>query len=212
MARRHRRRTSLRKPASAFAPGVGGSGRTRSWEALSTAVTPEPIATQFPTLAFAAAGFDIRFVTLIPGNVLRGTVTVQRIVGHVACYFDVDQIAAAGGQDSAFIAAQIQLVPLANAAIQDASVLSPINSADLESNRILWRRLYTPLLQPTGGLLSVNRLMGQHQPTEVDIKVQRRFDRALFALIFVVASTSSDVTLSRIGLDLRGLFLAADGI
>lgn len=173
---------------------------------------PDPIATQFPTLAFTAAGNDIRFVTLIPQNILRGTVTIQRIVGSVACYFDVDQVGLAGGQASAFISAQIQLVPIANGAIQDASVLSPVNSADLESNRILWRRTYTPLLQISGGLLGVNRMMSQIQPTEVDVKVQRRFDRALFALIFVVASANSDVTLQRVGIELRGLFLAPDGV
>lgn len=213
MARRGRRTRTLRKPASAFAAGVGSGGRTLAWEALDTNQRPVFLVTQFPNLAFTAGGFDIRYTVLVPVNLLRGAVTVVRIRGQVVCYFDQLIIAGTNGDNAAFIAMQIQLVPIANGVIQDTMVKSPLNAADLESNAIMWRRSYTPAFSNANGeLIDGQRVFHQHQVTELDVKVQRRFDRANFALIMVVATDGAADSVHRCGLDVRALFKAPDGL
>ncbi len=212
MARFRRKPRGIGKPASAFAGGTGSTGRTLAWEALTTTETPATADNQFNNLAFVAGVFSIKYQVLVPVNLVRGALTVVRIRGSMATYFDAVGMGASGSEDEAFVSSAIMLTPIGNGVIQDVDVLNPLNSADLESNRILWRRTYTPFLTGDGGVLASNRMHHQKQPTEIDVKVKRRFDRANWALIWVIAISTSALLETRIGVNLRGLFLAPDGV
>ncbi len=183
-----------------------------SWEALTTTQTPVTADVQFNVLAFVAGIFSVKYLVLMPENLTRGTVTLMRIRGSFTSYFQVIGLASAGASAEAFIAASIQLVPLANGVIQDTAVLNTLNSADSESNRILWRRNYSPVMIENGGTINAIRYMHQKQTTEVDVKVKRRFDRSRYALIWVIAISTSATLETLIGVDARALFLAADGL
>jgi len=167
---------------------------------------------QIPNLAYTAGIFDVRYAILMPVNVLRGAVTLMRMRGSIHCYFDVTNVGAVNGDTGAFMSMTMQLVPVRDGAIVDLSVLNPINSADLESNRILWRRDYFPSLVVTGGLLDGQRVLSQLGDTEIDVKSKRRFDRANWALVLSVSLATFVNNQHRIGLSLRGLFLATDGL
>jgi len=212
-SRRRFRGRSLRKPASAFAQSVGGSGRTLTWEMLAATPTPIFLDGQFNNFAFTSGGIDTRYVILLPQNLTRGAITLVRIRGQVVTYFDQLNMELVGGDTNSFIMMMIQLVPIANGVIQDAQILSAVNTADLESNRILWRRMYTPDFNvSTSGLMDTQRIRGQIQTTELDVKVKRRFQRDQWALVMSIGVATAGSTIHRCGLDVRGLFLAPDGL
>jgi len=209
----HRRRIfrgPSKKGATAFAPSVGRDGRSLGWESMSGASpTPSAIATALPTNAQAAGGINTNFVTMLPQNLTRGVVTLERLRGHIAIYFSEVELAAAFVNWPVFMS--IQLVPLHDGAIVNLAVLSSRNAGDLESNRFLWRRAYmpqrgTPIVGP--GALQFDT----HNGFEVDVKSKRRFDRANWALILVADVEATAMTLHQISVEMRGLFRTADGV
>ncbi len=189
------------------------NGRTLGWESLSNTFQAEDIPVQFTSSAYITSGIQIRFRTLIPVNVTRGAVTLVRIHGQMQNFFDGPNMALLAGEGAAIATYNIQLIPVRDGAIQATSVLNPRNSADLESNRILWRRSYTPRFSEAPlSNLDQDRVMSQMQTDVIDIKTQRRFDRATWALIIVSAFEATTEDDHRVGFDLRGLFRTTDGL
>lgn len=209
---RRRPRVRNTKRAGAFA-GAMSSGRTLSWESLASEYVFNTAAVELPNIDSTAGGIDVRFATLIPINVTRGALTLTRIVGEISIFFNQVDMNATGGQASACLPMNIQLVPARNGVLEVGSVLDPRNSADLESNRIIWRRAYYPHgNNPTG--ISFNAVRGylSQSPNPIDIKSQRRFDRANWALVLAASFPTADFFNLRVNLDLRGLFKAPDGV
>ncbi len=107
----------------------------------------------------------------------------------------------------------VQLAPVRNGSVLNTSILSTFNAADQESNRIVWQRLYLPqtngIQVGPGGerLINSNRIHG-----EVDIKVKRRFDRALWALVLVIEAGALSGALHHCQGTMRALFSAGDGL
>lgn len=213
MARRRTfTRRGMKRSASAFAPGTGKAGRTIAWEQLSgSSFTPQALGTLFPTLAHSTASIETRFMTLMPANVTRGTVTLERVRGFTHVWFDETQTLLSLIRWP--VVMSMQLVPIRDGTIQITSVLSARNTADLESNRLIWIRGYYPANgTPIIGPGATNLDPGNWMDTEVDIKSRRRFDRATWALILVVDvdATAKDLHLGAISL--RALFRSPDGV
>jgi len=211
MARHRRQRVGNRK-ASAFAPGTKG-GRALTWESLSIDVTTDGHDSVFNVLAFAAGGFDIRYQVLLPPNVTRGVVTLERLRMEWDTYFRSSALSLALPNAFTCIPWNIQLVPVRDGVIDDTAVLDPRNTADTENNAILARGLRTPLLTDTAGAtIGAVRSFNCRQDVAMDIKSKRRFDRSLWALI-MVCSGPSGLTLDWLhNIDIRALFLASDGV
>jgi len=212
MARpRRRARTTLKRPASAFAPGQARDGKGIQWEYIMDQPIPITAAAFFPTAVRSVGAIDTKSVTILPGNVLRGTVTLERIRGTLEVYFSSVELAASF--DNWFIHVQLQLVPLRDGDIVDAATLSPSNAADQESNKIIWQRVYYPRAGTTitsPGALEVHE--SNYIGMEVDVKVKRRFDRATWALILVADCESNSFPLHSVAGQFRALFRAADGV
>lgn len=213
MARR-RHRASLKKPASAFAPAQGGSGKTIAWEALAVDLFPISLDNAFPNVAAVAAGRTLRFRTLIPENVTRGTVTLERIRGQTLFWYQDILIDGNGEEQNIVIPANIQLVPLSGGIVALDSVLNPRDSADLESNRIVWRHNYYPNFSDASGVVfSGGRFYDIRPGTEhIDVKSRRRFDRASWALIMAIEYDTVAETSQFAAVDLRALFRTGDGV
>jgi len=210
MARRMRRRRAGR-PAGPFATSVK-NGRARSWESVANHFLYDDWDTVFPNTALVVAGRLVNYRVLTPINVTRGIITLQRVRGEISIGYRVGEIAAAGGFTKALLPMNIQLVPARNGGIVDEAVLDPTNSADLESNRILWR--YTSTIYPgvdqNGLQVAGNRYYFDR--TSVDIKVSRRYDVSEWALIWVIEADAVDIATNIVMLEARGLYLATDGV
>lgn len=209
--RRRARGVAGRKQASAFAPGEARDGKGMQWEMISDQPFIENLSTKFGTQVRIAAGIETRFVTLIPGNVLRGVVTMMRVRGNIDVYFDEASITADFLRWPVTI--QMQLAPLRNGVVQVAAMLSPFNAADQESNKIVWQRRYYPQASSTiAGPLANRYYSSNYIHQEVDIKVKRRFDRATWALILVVEGEQTGLTEHVGQISLRALFKSGDGL
>ncbi len=212
MAHRRRNfRSTSKKGATAFAPSASRDGRTLGWESLSGPAVPPVIqSTVFNVSSLLVGSVNTRFVTLVPQNLTRGTITLERIRGHLAFYWDQANDLAVD-LDRWPIMVGIQLVPLRDGAIQNPSVLSMRNAGDLESNRILWRRTYMP---DTGTTITspgaIERTGCRYNNIEIDVKSRRRFDRATWALVMSMDIDVDSVALA--SLELRGLFRSSDGL
>lgn len=214
MARRRSGRTNLKKPASAFAPAQDGSGKTIAWKSLAVNLAPSSLDVAFPTVASVVAGQTLRFRTLIPENVTKGTVTLERIRGQTLVWWLGLIIDGAGEFPQVVVPMNIQLVPVQNEVVALDSVLNPRNAADLESNRIIWRRNYYPNLSTVDGtnIDGARRFDCRPMTEEIDIKSRRRFDRATWALIMAVSyATVQEVDVDA-AIDLRALFRTSDGL
>jgi len=188
-------------------------GRTIGWEMLQNEFLYDTAANTLPNIDSTSGGIDVRFTPLIPINVTRGALTLVRIVGNISILFNQVDMAAAGGQGSAALPMNIQLVPARNGVLEVGSVLDPANSADNESNRIIWRQTYICGLEDTNGAL-VNSVRVYPQLTDptINVKSQRRFDRANWALVLAASFNSVDFFNLRTIFDLRGLFKTTDGV
>ncbi len=148
---------------------------------------------------------------MIPPNVTRGSVTIERIRGFVDIYFSSVELAVEFANWS--VQLSIQVVPVRNGAIVDEATLSTNNSADQESNRIMWQRNYYPRAGTTitgpGALeLHESNFVGM----EVDVKVKRKLDRANWALQMVCVAETNAITLHSGAISLRALIRASDGV
>lgn len=201
----------MKKAASAFAPGTGRDGKTVQWEYILDNPIPEPISTFMPTAIRSVGAIDTKSRALVPANVLRGTVTLERIRGCLEVYFSSVELASS--LDNWFVHMQIQLVPLRDGDANDAAVLSPSNAADQESNKIVWQRVYYPR---AGTTITSTGALEMHESNyvgiKVDVKVKRRFDRATWALILVADCESNAFPLHLMAGQMRALFRAADGL
>ncbi len=207
MARRragHFRRAPQRGP-SAFASTQLAGGKSLTWESLVAATTPVAI-NNFATNS-GPGGATQRIRTILPVNVLRGAVTLERIRGYIAIWFsDADSVAAVDW----FVDVSLQLFPARGGNIDLNSMLSSTDAADLESNRFVWRKTYLapqPLVAAaTYQLGTVNTLY------ELDIKSRRRFDRSNWGLGLVFQASINSNTEHFVRADLRGLFRASDAL
>lgn len=207
-----RRRRMSGQKASAFAPGMK-SGRTLTWEELVLETTADSHSVVFNNLAFAAGGFDVRYRVLIPPNVLRGVVTLERTKISWDTYFLDIAIDAAGEGFRTSMPWLLCLTPVRDGAIQDAAVLDPRNAADLENNAIIARGLRLPNLStPDGTTFLGARHYDGKNPVDIDVKSKRRFARDQWALILVTSVGGGTTTEYRHNLDIRALFRAADGV
>ena len=213
MARFRRRGTGRTRgrPAGPFATSVK-NGRARSWESLSNSYNFLAWNVVFPNNALVVAGNLVNYRVLTPINVTRGVVTVQRIRGTLAMLWRTAEINGAGGPNVISAPVNIQLVPARNGAIVDSAVLDPKNSADVESNRILWRKnmMFDTGSGDVGFAVDGGRfLMGVE---EVDVKVSRRYDVSEWALIAAINYDAVSIALNLGMLELRALYLATDGL
>ncbi len=181
------------------------------WESLINETDPQVCSNIIGSLVRNVGAVTTRFVTLIPVNVTRGTVTCVRIRGLIEVWFDATDLAVSLTNWPVMLS--IQLVPVRNGAIEVNSILNTNNSADQESNRIMWQRQYYPT---SGGTITgpgaVEFHSSNHAFVEVDVKVQRKFDRALWALILVAEIEADAESLHLMTAQLRALFKTGDGI
>lgn len=192
----------MNRGPSAFAPGRGGGGRAISWESLALTTTPQEAVATFPTQVTPG----IRTRALLPGDVARGVVTLERVRGSIAVYFEQ------GVNDLQFwsLDLMLQLIPLKAGGFVTSAVLNPRDGNDLESNRIIWRqRYYNP---EAINIATVSGIANNFAFDAIDIKSRRRFDRALWALHLVLAVGSGFESAARFHLDLRALFRSPDGL
>ncbi len=136
---------------------------------------------------------------------------MERVRGNLDLYFNSTELAAAFA--NWFVHLMVQLVPVQDGAIVTDSVLSAGNSADQESNRILWQRVYYPnsgttITSPGAVELHDSNYRGQ----EVDIKVKRKWDRATWGLVLSYDGEAAAVDLHILAGHLRALFRTEDGI
>lgn len=205
MARRRRRMTGAR--ATAFAGGEI-QGKSTGWESLLNADLPVVQSTAFPTSAFVAGNDTTRFVTLVPINVTRGNVTLLRVRGQLATFFELEQLK---GTETAWRSLMmLQLVPARDGAILADAVLSAANAADLESNRILWRHTFWP--ESTDFVVFDIDDIIVSKGIEVDVKSKRRFDRATWALVLSLTSTTASQDDHFFAGNLRGYFKSGDAL
>ncbi len=187
-------------------------GKSIGWESLQAAYLYEDLPTMFPSVADVSGGLTTRFVSLIPANVTRGVVTLERMKIMTSYYWSVLALDSANEGDNIPLAMNIQLVGVQDGAIALDSVLSPRNAADQESNRVIWRHTFWPDLSDAAGAVIDTIRVYQSQGTEFDVKSKRRFDRANWALIYVCQYPTIPEIQVRGFLDIRALFRTADGI
>ncbi len=106
---------------------------------------------------------------------------------------------------------QLQMLPVRAGAFDFGSALSVNNAADLESNRIIWKRSYYPADQVVLTLAAEDLHPGAVSiDTNVDIKSQRRFDRATWGIALLAEAVNMDEKF--FAGNLRALFATSDGI
>lgn len=199
------------RAASAFAPGESAKGKTLQWELILGQPTPAAIDVQFGTVVRTVGVNQTRLQVLVPGNVTRGTVTMERVRGHIQIFFNPAELAA--NFDNWPIYVQLQLVTLQSGTILSGAALSPRNSADQESNKIIWQRVYYPAVGATiTGPGALEFSPDQFAAIELDVKVKRRFDRSLWALALIVEGETTGLTLHQMSGHMRALFRSSDSL
>jgi len=203
--RRTRRFGRRRTVAGAFAPALRG-GRSIAWESLAQAAGSLPGI--FPTLPQAAGTFTTRHRVLLPENVTRGVVTLERVRDSIQIWANETNPVVF----EQFCTIGLQLVPtVGGAIISTAQLLVPTNAADLESNRWIWRRSYMPHTRFIE-VATAQVPWCRGQDPEIDIKSRRRFNRAMWALYLTVIADTTFETSIRMNIDLRALFRTGDGL
>lgn len=206
MARRRTfRRRRMNRAPSAFAPGRGAGGRTIAWESIFLQPNPARCDVVFPN---ATAAADLNFVTVMPQNVTRGSVTLERVRGSMRIWWQENALLDLA---DLYVGLSLQLVNIKGGLIAIRAPLSVTDTADLESNRIIWQRAYYPANQVVLTLAAEELHPGAlATDVEIDIKSRRRFDRATWALILTI-NTTNLVEKFCAG-NLRALFRSADGL
>lgn len=209
MARRRRlsRTRSLKKPASAFAPGAGASGKAIAWESLWLQSDPEALDTAFPT---ASTVGGLKFVTVMPLNATQGVVTLERVRGFMQIWWEETQLLELADMR---VDVSLQLAPARAGSISSGAPLSVVNAFDLESNRIIWKKSF----YPAGQTVLTTAVLDLHPgntdvPPDLDIKSRRRFDRATWGMVLCCDTTSGTFTEKFIGGNMRALFRTSSGI
>lgn len=201
----------MTRPATAFAGGKRADGQTMGWESIFLETVPIALNTAIPGAIRTVGVVTTTFVSVVPINVTRGTVTCLRIRGNIQVWFDATELAASF--DNWFVNLSLQMAPARNGAIVNTAILSANNSADQESNKIMWQRHYFPV---TGGTITSPGALEMHDSTyrdiEIDVKVMRRFDRANWAMVLVMDVEAGAGALHQMAGTLRGLFKTSDGI
>jgi len=134
-----------------------------------------------------------------------------RVRGCVFTTWDVGMLAGIGGQAKVAVAYNIQLTPVRDGALDPGAILDPRNAADMESNRIMWRYTALPdFYNQEGSQVDTNRIYADKEI--IDVKVQRRWDRATWGLVMVQTfDTVDEVEIEQI-LEMRALFKSTDGV
>ncbi len=208
MARRGRVRNRTRRTAaSAFASGEVG-GKSTGWESIFNQDIPQTLTAAFPTTAQISGADTNRFVTLVPVNVTRGTVTMMRVRGQMAVFFELASLAST--ENDWRVNVMLQLAPARDGSVLTDSVLSAANAADLESNRILWRHTFWP--ETTDAATFDINPVAFSKGIDIDIKSKRRWDRANWALVLSVVSLTTSQIEHFIGGNMRAYFKAGDAL
>lgn len=188
-------------------------GRSLSWESLAIDTAGNNHDVVFNNLAFTAGGSDVRYRVLIPPNVTRGVVTLERTRLIWETFFEGGAVALSDGISRFRVPWNMQLAAVRDGAIQDASVLDPRNAADQENNAIIARGIRIGDGATNDGFaLAVDRYYQTKDGHDIDVKSKRRFDRALWALILVASSPAALTADWKHILDVRALFMAPDGV
>ena len=212
---RSRRRRPVAKSATPFAGAMGRDGRSSNWESLAVDLTVQDLDVKFPNAAIVAGGITVRYKVLVPVNLTRGNVTLRRIRSSVWVMWEETLFNAAGGKGFFAVPMNIQLVPIRGGVIANEAVLDPRSAADLESNRIIWRRTWWPDIVGANGVLAEpsERFRGCRDPDyQIDVKSQRRWDRAEWALIMAVSFDTVNEVNVEMATELRGYFTSNDGL
>lgn len=210
---RHRRRMrgAVGRPASAFAPKEDRKGKMLSWEYLFDQPNPAAIQVVMPTVVRAVGNKQINLLTLLPVNVTRGAVTLERIRGTFEVWFNSTELSVDFANWPVHL--QLQMVPANNGVIDTGAALSPGNAADQESNRIIWQRMYYPNTGTTiTGPGAIEYHTSNYFGIEVDIKSKRRFDRSTWGLALVYEVEINAEALHQVSGQLRAIFRASDAL
>lgn len=200
----------MSKPASAFASSMQ-AGRSLSWEALVLGHVFESFTLAFNNVAYTSGGRDIRYAVLVPANVSRGAVTLERMKVQFALWILRSGLNSSAATQS--VPFHIALTPVQNGNIVDEAVLNPVNTADTESNRIIWRHTYTVAHGEPVALAALGDFNDFHGNDQVwDVKSRRRFERANWALILTTSVSTIRQPDYGMTTDIRALFRAPDGL
>jgi len=152
--------------------------------------------------------YDTLGMVLIPGNVTRGTVTLKRVKAHIGFFQEAVNPTQLRFQLNTF-QCLLQLVPLSDG--QPFGMLAANNAGDLESNRIIWRQTMHYASTPTGVPFTGVDAWGIAW-SDIDVKSQRRFSRAQWALVFTCTALATWQDETRIYANFRMLFATGDGM
>jgi len=220
---RSRRSRALGKPAGAFAGGTYRDGRAKDWEQIAGEFCWDPwdvvVPNNVATLTLCDENeFALKRRTLLPLNVLTSQYTIERIVGHLEIVWFMSRFDGTSLKNMLVlpIASGIQLIPRTGLTTAAAAVLSPRDTADLESNRWMWLNYANPMFQwhDFSDAVGDDALMGYR--TKIDVKTRRRVDGANWQLDFVSVAHANAIDLAlreayRVNLVLRCLLRSYEG-
>jgi len=202
-----------RQRASAFAPARVGP-QNLGWEAAGSTCW-DLANTEFGLIQSqnidcngVQTQYDTLGMVLIPGNVTRGTVTLKRVKAHIGFFQEAVNPTQLRFQLNTF-QCLLQLVPLSDG--QPFGMLAANNAGDLESNRIIWRQTMHYASTPTGVPFTGVDAWGIAW-SDIDVKSQRRFSRAQWALVFTCTALATWQDETRIYANFRMLFATGDGM
>lgn len=205
-----------------FAPAYAGRGRTLTWEGLANNVCGDSIRDVLPNTAYTTVipcqginqNFSVIYSVLMPGNLTRGVVTLERIRGSIQLFRELPTTSANFRYQTP-IPMLIQLAPINEAAVPLASaILTQRLIAHVEDQRIIWKHEAYPHPFSNTGSENTARVPWFPHGYELDVKVRRRFNRARWALVFsaTVETVLLDNELDMFYYHLRGLFRAPDAL
>ena len=210
MRRRRNFRGPSQKGPSRFASAKGADGRSLGWEGLQIEPCYVPLSTA-TSLAFTTGTVQVRFQQLVPLNITRGVITLERMFIQMAMIFN-QNILIDPGFTGACAHWNVQLVPSVGGAFDASAVINPRNIAELSSARQIWRHSFWPSME--GRELSSAFIPQVNSRTEFDIKSRRRFDRDEYSLVLAVATEvpPGSGAENHVAFDVRGLFRSGDGV
>lgn len=202
--RRFQRSRRLNRSPSAFAPGRLPGGRALTWESLIAPEVPQTLDTWSVSNTNIV---DQRLRAILPANVTRGVVTIERIRGFVQIWFEDVAVDAAIANWT--VDCSIQVIGARAGSIDLGASLDSTSAFDLESNKFMWRASYSA---PVPSLAANLHRTQQNVPTvEIDVKSRRRVDRATWGVAFTLQASAASRAAHKIRVDLRALLRASDG-
>jgi len=210
MAFRRRRlrrpRGGLNRPAGPFANAERG-GRSLQWVGLNAA----SLAVVAPAVTFTANAINYNCFAMAPASgSLKGVHTLERIRGSLQYYTTSSGII----NTAALLWHSIQVVRLgpADTLTFNDTTIATFDQLAMDAQSIVYSHIIAPIAVLDGVLFNLQGT-GRDDGLEcgnVDMKTRRRIDFSQYALVNVLAHPNLAIT--RIGLQLRGLFRAAGNL